>query len=67
MDAPTIRDKIIAGLDDLSSEELAWILEYVEAMKSNRLPEDYDPEGVAKRAAAMKRYREERKTLKLDE
>ena len=44
MDVPTIREKIIAELDDLSGEELAWILEYVEAMKSNRLPEDYDPE-----------------------
>lgn len=44
MDALTIREQVIAGLDDMRDEELKWILEYIEAMKSNRLPEDYDPD-----------------------
>lgn len=44
MDTPTIRERVIAELDTMSTEELEWMLDYIEAMKSNRLPEDYDPD-----------------------
>ena len=48
-------------------ESRAMLQAHFDQIIASLPPEDYDPEGVAKRAAAMKRYREERKTLKLDE
>ncbi|MAS37162.1 MAG: hypothetical protein CL610_24390 [Anaerolineaceae bacterium] len=44
MDTPSLREKAKAELDDLSDEEIRWILSYIESMKSNRLPEDYNPD-----------------------
>ena len=44
MDAPTIREQVISKLDGLRDDEVQWILDYIEAMESNRLPEDYDPD-----------------------
>jgi hypothetical protein len=44
MNAPTIREQVISKLDTLRDDEVQWILDYIEAMESNRLPEDYDPD-----------------------
>ena len=44
MDAPTLREKVNDELDTMSAEELEWLLKYIENMKSNRLPDDYDPD-----------------------
>ncbi len=44
MAALNIREQLIAKLDELSDEEVAAVLRYVEAMKTTSLPEDYDAE-----------------------
>lgn len=44
MDAPAIREKVNHELDTMTATELEWILKYIENMKSNRLPDDYDPD-----------------------
>ena len=38
----TVREQLIAKLDELSDEEVAAVLRYVEAMQTTSLPEDYD-------------------------
>ena len=42
MAALNIREQLIAKLDELSDEEIAAVLRYVEAMQTTSLPEDYD-------------------------
>ncbi len=44
MDAPTIREQVVSKLENLRDDEVQWILDYIKAMESNRLPEDYNPE-----------------------
>jgi hypothetical protein len=38
----TVREQLIAKLDNLSDEQVAAVLHYVEAMQTTSLPEDYD-------------------------
>ena len=38
----TDRERLIAKLDELTDEEIAVLLHYVEAMQSTTLPDDYD-------------------------
>ncbi len=38
----TVREQLIAKLDELSDEQVASVLRYVEAMQTTSLPEDYD-------------------------
>lgn len=42
MAVPNIREQLIAKLDELSDEQIAALLDYVEAMRTTSLPEDYD-------------------------
>jgi hypothetical protein len=44
MDAPALREKVNHELDTMTVTELEWILKYIENVKSNRLPDDYDPD-----------------------
>lgn len=37
-----VREQLIAKLDELSDEQVAALLRYVEAMQTTSLPEDYD-------------------------
>lgn len=37
-----VREQLIAKLDELSDEQVAALLRYVEAMQTPSLPEDYD-------------------------
>lgn len=38
----TVREQLIAKLDELSDEQVTAVLRYVEAMQTTALPEDYD-------------------------
>jgi|tagenome__1003787_1003787.scaffolds.fasta_scaffold14344628_1 hypothetical protein len=42
MAVPNVREQVEAKLDQLSDEELASVLHYVEAMQTTELPADYD-------------------------
>lgn len=42
MATPTARDQLIAKLDELSDEQIAALLRYVETMQTTTLPTDYD-------------------------
>ena len=38
----TDRERLIAKLDELTDEEIAALLHYIDAMQSTSLPDDYD-------------------------
>lgn len=70
-------EELAQELMDAMGRNQFYVIPYPEARTTLRArfdqiisslpPEDYDMEGVAKRAAAMKKYREERAAMKLDE
>jgi len=44
MGTPTIREKLVSKLDELTDEQVASLLHYAEIMQSATLPPDYDEE-----------------------
>jgi hypothetical protein len=44
MVSSALREQVASKLDELSDEQLAELLRYIEAMQSPGLPKDYDPD-----------------------
>ncbi|MBI1258740.1 MAG: hypothetical protein GC204_14825 [Chloroflexi bacterium] len=42
MAVPSVREQVKAKLNQLSDEEVAAVLHYIEAMQTTELPADYD-------------------------
>jgi hypothetical protein len=42
MSTPTIRERLIHKLFDMSDSQVVSLLDYADAIQSNELPEDYD-------------------------